>query len=50
MSTFNTLQEAQEYFKGDTFATENGMVIDELGEDYSLCFLIRYTDLPWHSR
>ncbi len=37
MSTFNTLQEAQEYFKGDTFATENGMVIEELGEDYSLC-------------
>ena len=37
MSTFSTLQEAQEYFKGDIFATENGMVIEELGEDYSLC-------------
>ena len=37
MSTFNTLQEAQEYFKGDIFATDNGMVIDELGEDYCCC-------------
>lgn len=37
MSTFSTLKEAQEYFKGDIFATENGMVIEELGEDYSLC-------------
>ena len=37
MSTFNTLQEAQEYFKGDIFATENGMKIEDLGEDYSIC-------------
>ena len=37
MSTFNSLQEAQEYFKGDIFATDNGMVLDELGEDYSIC-------------
>ena len=37
MSTFKSLQEAQEYFKGDIFATENGMVIDELGEDYACC-------------
>lgn len=37
MSTFKTIDEAREYFKGDRFATENGMVIDELGEDYALC-------------
>ena len=40
MSTFNSLEEAQEYFKGDIFATENGMVIDELGEDYACCSMI----------
>ena len=34
MSTFNSLKEAQEYFKGDIFASDNGMVIDELGEYY----------------
>ena len=37
MGTFNSLKEAQEYFKGDIFATENGMVIDELGDDYACC-------------
>ncbi|MCR5204533.1 MAG: PaaI family thioesterase [Lachnospiraceae bacterium] len=37
MRTFNSLKEAQEYFKGDIFATENGMVIDELGEDRVCC-------------
>ena len=37
MGTFSSLEEAREYFKGDTFATENGMVIEELGEDFSRC-------------
>lgn len=37
MATFNSLEEAREYFKGDKFATNSGMVIDELGEDYSVC-------------
>ncbi len=37
MSTFKDIEEAREYFRGDRFATENGMVIDELGEDYALC-------------
>ena len=37
MGTFNSLKEAQEYFRGDIFATENGMVIDELGDDYACC-------------
>ncbi|MDO5133615.1 MAG: PaaI family thioesterase [Eubacteriales bacterium] len=37
MPTFKTLEEAREYFKGDTFAAANGMVIDEIGEDSSVC-------------
>lgn len=40
MSTFNSLNEAQEYFKGDRFATESGMVIDDLGEDFCRCSMI----------
>lgn len=31
------LQQAQDFFKGDRFATENGARILELGEDYALC-------------
>ena len=37
MGTFASLEEAQEHFKKDKFATNAGMVIDELGEDYSVC-------------
>jgi len=37
MGTFSNLKEAQEYFKGDIFATENGMVIEKLGEDFVRC-------------
>ena len=37
MATFKTLTEAQEHFKGDRFATVNGMHIDELGEDWCVC-------------
>lgn len=33
------LEQAREYFKNDHFATENGAVIEELGEDYALCSL-----------
>ncbi|MBR2530391.1 MAG: PaaI family thioesterase, partial [Lachnospiraceae bacterium] len=29
--------EARENFKNDRFATNAGMVIDEMGEDYSVC-------------
>lgn len=32
-----TLEEIREVFKKDRFATENGMVVDELGEDYAVC-------------
>jgi acyl-CoA thioesterase len=37
MGTFSSLEEAREYFKGDTFATENGMVIEEFGNDFCRC-------------
>ena len=37
MSTFNSLEEAREYFKGDIFATDNGMRIDELSDKESVC-------------
>lgn len=31
------LEEARAYFNGDRFATENGAVITELGENYAVC-------------
>ena len=37
MGTFATTEEAREYFKGDRFATENGMELRELGDDYAIC-------------
>ena len=37
MATYKTLEEAQEIFKSDRFATVNGMHIDELGEDWCVC-------------
>ena len=37
MASYKTLEEAQEIFKGDRFATVNGMHIDELGEDWCVC-------------
>ena len=37
MSTFTSTEEAREYFKGDRFATNSGMQLDELGEDYAVC-------------
>ena len=37
MSTFASIEEAREYFKGDRFATGSGMVLDELSDEHSLC-------------
>lgn len=37
MGTFASTEEAREYFTGDRFATENGMELRELGENYSVC-------------
>lgn len=31
------LRKAREYFRNDRFATENGMVIDEIGDGYARC-------------
>ena len=37
MSTFKNTEEAREYFKGDRFATLNGMQLDELTDEMSIC-------------
>ncbi len=37
MGTFSEIGEAREFFRQDHFATDNGMVLEELGEDYALC-------------
>ena len=37
MGTFSSTEEAREYFKGDKFAYNNGMMLDELSEEESLC-------------
>ncbi len=37
MSTFNSVEEAREYFKNDKFAYNSGMILEDLGEDFSLC-------------
>lgn len=37
MSTFNTLEEAQEFFKNDRFATNNGMKLEALTEEGCIC-------------
>ncbi len=37
MSTFSSVQEAEEYFKNDKFAYSNGMSLVDLGEDFSVC-------------
>jgi len=39
MAVFSSVEEAREYFKGDRFATENGVVLEELGDGYSICSL-----------
>ncbi len=37
MGTFATIEEVREHFKNDRFATNAGMVVDDFGEDWSLC-------------
>ncbi len=37
MGTFRSLEEARAFFEQDRFATENGAVIEELGENWSVC-------------
>lgn len=38
------LAEVREIFKGDKFATENGMIIDEIGDHYAKCS-VKLTDI-----
>ncbi len=40
MGTFKSLEEARMYFEADRFATENGMVIDEMDESLSVCSMM----------
>ena len=44
MGTFATLEEAQEHFKKDRFATNAGMTVDELSEDGSVCSVVLTDD------
>lgn len=45
MENYNEkLVEVREIFKGDKFATENGMVIDEIGDHYAKCS-VQLTDV-----
>ena len=44
MQTEKTLDEVRKIFEGDRFATENGAVIDEIGDHSATCSLV-ITDL-----
>lgn len=44
MGTFATIDEARDFFKNDRFATNAGMVIDEMGDDYSVCSVVLNDD------
>ena len=39
MSTFNSIEDAREFFKDDKFATNLGICLDELTDDYCVCSL-----------
>lgn len=40
MERLNTLEEVRAFFSKDRFATENGAVVDEVGEKYAVCSLV----------
>ena len=40
MATFNSIDEAREFFKQDKFAGNAGAVLEELEEDYCICSLL----------
>lgn len=40
MATFSTLEEAQACFVNDRFATGNGCVLEEVGEDYAVASVV----------
>lgn len=37
MSTYQNIEEARAHFEKDRFATENGITLDELGENWAVC-------------
>ena len=39
MGNFKTIEEAREYFREDKFATLNGMTLDEVDDQHSVCSL-----------
>ena len=40
MGTFKNIDEVREFFKRDRYATMSGMVVDDYGEDYSICSVV----------
>ena len=40
MGTFGSTEEARAYFEKDRFATENGIVLDELTEEYAVTSVV----------
>ena len=40
MATFGSIEEARGYFERDRFATENGVVLEELSADSAVCSLV----------
>ena len=40
MGNFTDLKKTREYFKNDKFATDNGMIIDEVSDEYAVCSLV----------
>ena len=40
MGNFKTIEEARAYFSEDRFATENGMVLEELDDNHAVCSLM----------
>ncbi len=40
MSTFKNIEEARDYFKGDKYALNSGIYIEELGENSCVCSMI----------
>ena len=40
MARFTDIEETRKYFSNDKFATDNGMVIDEVSEDHVICSVV----------
>ena len=40
MGTFKDIDEVKDFFSKDRYATMSGMVVDDYGEDYSVCSVV----------